>query len=583
MNPETPSTSSGQAKTCQNCKQAFTIEPADFEFYAKIAVPPPTFCAECRNIQRFATRNAKSLYHRRCDKPARPDGAGGCGQNVISRISPVNPAKMWCKKCWWADDWDGTDYGRDYDFSRPFHDQFYEILMTVPHVSLFSTNMTNSDYCNMETDDKNCYLTFGGHYNEDCAYSEYSIHGKNVYDSYWAFNSEQCFGCINIEKCYRAFLSRDCSNCMDAYFSYDCRGCTNIIGCAGLRNKQYYIYNEQYAKEEYEARKGALGLNTHTGLEQVKQQAKEVWEKTPRKFANISQSVGCTGHDITNSKNSANCWNVDSDEDCKNMYIAANNKDCMDESSVGGDELSYMCANGGGFYNCKFLLYSFTKDVLRVKQTYNSEYSYCITNTSDCFGCVNLRKKQYCILNKRYSKEEYEELLPKIKQHMLDMPYVSPKTGYTYGYGDFFPTEHSLFAYNESVANDFYPMTKEEAEKSGFPWREEPETAQAGSGYVIPNDIQDVGDDILQAVLICEETGKAYRITKAELEFYRMTNLPIPRVAPLKRIKNRINQLLPFRLYDRECMKCKKSLNSPYPPDRPEIVYCEQCYQQEVV
>lgn len=50
----------------------------------------------------------------------------------------------------------------------------------------------------------------------------------------------------------------------------------------------------------------------------------------------------------------------------------------------------------------------------------SSELAYCIDcyDTKNCFGCIGLRNKQYCILNKQYTKEQYEELVPKIIEHM---------------------------------------------------------------------------------------------------------------------------------------------------------------------
>ncbi|MDP2669631.1 MAG: hypothetical protein Q8O99_01100 [bacterium] len=38
------------------------------------------------------------------------------------------------------------------------------------------------------------------------------------------------------------------------------------------------------------------------------------------------------------------------------------------------------------------------------------------------FGCSNLRNKQYCIFNKQYTQEEYEQLVPKIITHMQETP-----------------------------------------------------------------------------------------------------------------------------------------------------------------
>ena len=568
-----------ETKICQNCKKDFIIEIEDFVFYEKIKVPAPTFCVECRNVQRMATRNVKSLYKRMCDN---------CGDIVISRFSKTNPAKMFCNKCWWSDNWDPTQYGIEYDFNKTFFEQFYSLLISVPHSATLNQNMVDSDYSNMESDDKGCYLTFGGHWNEYCAFSEYSIHGKEVYDSYWSFNGEQCYECINIDKCYQTMYSRECKNCINTYFSYDCRGCTEIIGCAGLRNKSHCIFNEQYSKEEYFAKKSEINFGSQKIVTRLINESQKIWLEKPRCFITGNQFVHCTGNDIFNSKNSKNVWSVDGVEDVKNMYIAAWSKDCQDETSAAGDELGYLNASGGGLYNCKAVLYSFGGDFKTKKHTLNSEYSYTILGCSDCFGCVGLRKKQYCILNKQYTKEEYEELLPKVKAHMNELPYIDA-IGKTYKYGEFFPNEYSLFGYNETIANDFSPKSKELAEKEFFIWHEEAGSEYSFTDYIIPDDIKDVQDDILQAVLKCEKSGKAYKITKQELSFYRKLKIPIPRVAPLERIKNRVSELLPFKLYSRVCQckqdnhdhsdVCDNKFETAYAPDRPEIIYCEICYQ----
>ena len=48
----------------------------------------------------------------------------------------------------------------------------------------------------------------------------------------------------------------------------------------------------------------------------------------------------------------------------------------------------------------------------------------------------------------KYTKEEYLEMLPKVIQHVKDMPYIDKK-GRTYNFGEFFPPEisPSLSAY----------------------------------------------------------------------------------------------------------------------------------------
>ena len=39
----------------------------------------------------------------------------------------------------------------------------------------------------------------------------------------------------------------------------------------------------------------------------------------------------------------------------------------------------------------------------------NIEYSIYCTEAHNLFGCVGVRSKQYCILNKQYTKEEYKK------------------------------------------------------------------------------------------------------------------------------------------------------------------------------
>lgn len=164
-----------ETKICQNCQREFVIEPEDFAFYEKIKVPPPTFCPECREQRRIAFRNERSLFKRKCDL---------CGAKVISRVSPDKPYPMYCKNCWWSDKWNPLSYGRDYDFQKSFFEQFKELLFSVPHVSIFNANMVNSEWVNQETDDKNCYLNVGGHYNQDSAYNTYEIRGKYCFDNF---------------------------------------------------------------------------------------------------------------------------------------------------------------------------------------------------------------------------------------------------------------------------------------------------------------------------------------------------------------------------------------------------------------
>ncbi len=563
-----------QNKICQNCQKEFIIDEQDFAFYEKIRVPAPTFCPDCREQRRIAFRNERALYKRKCDL---------CGKEVVSRVSADKKYPMYCKDCWWSDKWEPMKYGRGYDFNKPFFEQFKELLFLVPHISIFNANIVNSDWVNQETDDKNCYLNVGGHYNEDSGYNTYELYGKDCFDNYWIFRSELCYESINCQHCYRTTFSQDCLNCQEIAFCYDCRNCQSCFGCAGLRNKQYWIFNQPSTKEKYQEFLKNNSLTSYKNILSLKEKAKKICLTVPHRESFIVKSINCSGNYISESKNVKNSWNVEKAEDSKHLYIAANVKDNYDVSAYGGADLTYECTSSGGAYNSKFFLFCMSGDPLKKTTCHDIEYCCGVIDSSHCFGCLGLRNKEYCILNKQYSKEEYFSLREKIIKQMNEMPYKDKK-GRSYKYGEFFPIEISPFGYNETVAQEYFPLTKEKALDLGYPWSDyQSEIKYEISDYQLPDDIKDVKDDILKKILKCQVSNKPYKIIPMELEFYRKMGLAIPRKAPLQRHQERMAELLPRKLFSRQCQLCQKDIKTPYSPERPEIVYCEECYLKEVV
>ncbi len=565
-----------EERNCQNCHQEFVIEPEDFDFYTKIDVPPPTFCPECREIRRIAFRNERALYRRKCDL---------CGETVVSRVSPDKPYPMYCKECWWSDRWDPLSYAAEYDFSRPFFEQFSGLLNKVPHISIFNSNTVNSDWVNQETDDKNCYLNVGGHYNEDSAYNTYELYGKNSLDNFWFLNSEFGYENISCKRCYRVVGSRDCFDCQDTYFSHDCRNCSNVFGCAGLRNKKYCVFNEQRTKEEYEIFMRENPICSRISYDVQEKKAHEVWRTVPRRFAAINKSVEVSGDNIDESKNAHHCFAAEKVENAKYVYIGGWIRDSYDLTSHGAAELVYECSSGGGEYDAKFVTYCMSGDPLR--QMHSSHLTYCFgLITSDyCFGCVGLRNKKYCILNKQYTKEEYEALVPKIIAHMNEMPYAG-KNGRTYRYGEFFPIELSPFAYNETIANGLFPLSREEAEERGYRFAEEEEKAHAVTkrSSELPDHIKDAGDDMLRETIGCATCGRGYRIIPMELAFLRKMNLPLPRECPFCRVRAQFSRWgKNLRMIPRICDRCGEEFTTHYSEEDTPLVICKECYRKEVV
>src|SRR5258708_3628077 len=163
-------------------------------------------------------------------------------------------------------------------------------------------------------------------------------------------------------------------------------------------------------------------------------------------------------------------------------------------------------------------------------------------------------------------------------------------------YGQFFPPELSPFRFNETLGYDYHPITKEEAEEKGFNWQNQT-TGTFGKETIkesdMPENIAEVTDDILKEVLVCKDYKKNFRITRAELDFYKRMNLPLPHKDFECRHQDRMKKRNPRHLWPGSCMcelknhihkdiKCQNKFETTYSPKRLETVYCENCYQQEV-
>ena len=574
-----------ETKICQNCKQNFVIEPDDFGFYEKMKVPPPTFCPDCRFQRRLLFRNNRVFYKRECAM---------CKKHVLSVYNKERPFTIYCRECWLSDKWNPVDYGREYDFSKTFFEQFLELQRAVPRANLYQTNFISSEYCNYGKDFKECYLLFGGASNERVYFSNQVFDSRDSMDLAFSDKIEFSYSLFECQKSNKLFFSQYCNDCVDSMYLIDCRNCINCFGCVGLINKQHHIFNKPYTKKEYEKfiRENRGSYNKH--LENVKK-VKELRLSLPHRYARVYKSVNSDGDDASEMRNAHLAFSSREVEDSKFIFFCRNgSKDCYDVSFLGfGAELVYENCHAFGGNNTTFGVRNFNNQNAR----YNEECHEC----NNIFGCEGLRKKSYCILNKQYTKKQYEELIPKIIKHMNEMPYLN-KRGLAYKYGEFFPSELSPFAYNETIAQEYFPLTKEEARGKNYEWKdiENREYKIDIKNKNIPNNIIGVGEDILNKVIECGHAGKcqkqcteAFKIVPEELKFYKRMDLPLPRLCPNCRNYELLKLRNPLRLWDRKCMckqekhfhgkeKCVVEFKTTYAPERPEIIYCEKCYQQEI-
>lgn len=560
-----------QTKTCQNCKHNFIIESDDSAFYEKMKVPTPTWCPECRLKRRLNWQGYRILYKRKCDFT---------GDMVITTHHPDSPHKVYRQDIWWSDQWDPKSYGRDYDFSKSFFEQFYELLKTVPLPSLYTAHSTmmDSNYCNAASYLKNCYLCFRMTGGEDSAYLNIITDGKSSFDCTSLYHSELCYDSVLVNKSYGVFYSINCDSCQNVWFSRDLSGCSNCIGCINLRSKQYCIFNEQYTKEEYNKKFAEFDFGTLSTVRDFHEKAEEFTLSQPRKNFSGRKNENVISEYIYNSKNVRDSYLFNNGEDLRFCQLLKDGPvaKCYDYTFFGdkGGEWIYECTwTGLGANNNKFGSWNYG--------AHDIEYCFGCHNSGNLFGCVGIRKGEYCILNKQYSKEEYLSLVGKIKKQMQEIPYIDA-LGKKYFYGEMLPPEMSPWTYNESAAYEWFPINKEGALKQGFTWRDLDLREYVDATAKIPEHIKDVSDEFTKEILKCQTCGKNYKIIKMELDFYKKMNIPIPLQCPLCRDYARIARLNPMKIFTRKCAKCGQEIQTSYAPDRPEIVYCESCYNNEV-
>jgi hypothetical protein len=594
-------------KICQTCKNEFEIGKEELGFYEKIKVPTPKFCPDCRLQQRMIFRNERTLHKRKTD-------SSNSKEEVISIFAPDSDQTVYDAKTWWGDSWDAMTYGQDIDFDKTFFAQLKNLWRKVPDMALANVNGVNSDYCSITEGNKNCYLVIGGDFNENVMYSSFTFNTRDSIDLHWVSKSDLCYESVDSISCSKLLYSRQCDSCLDSAFLFNCRNCSNCFGCVNLRNASYSFFNEQLDKKSYEEKMKSVDLTSSSAIQKYKKEFEEFILKYPHKFARIIRSENSTGDNLEGTKNCRNSFDVfGGAKNCGNIWLAYSSvQDCYDCDHFGkNSENSYQCSTiypGSNVLFSRFIL-----------ESHDVSYSYNCHNCSNLFGCVGLRNKSYCIFNKQYSKEAFEELKKKLIKHMDEMPHKDT-VGQVYEYGDFFPHDLSPFGYNETVAQELFPLTKEEVLAKGYLWRE-----KISKDYMsdlkakdLPDSLNETDQALLQKVIACAHEGsprqggtgcthqctKAFKITQTEFDFYKKLSIPIPRLCYNCRYCERIAKRNPVKTWHRKCQcagetssnkiykntrthehkdsPCGNEFETPYSPERKEIVYCEKCYQQEV-
>ncbi len=495
-----------------------------------------------------------TLHKRTCAKT---------GKEMISVFGESCPYPVWLHDEWLKH---ANPPDADFQFEQGFFDQLWQLFQQCPIPHNMGNASENCDY----TDDcwysKKCYLSHSVLRGEDIYYSYRVIDCRNCFFCVFSNNCELCLDVVNSTHCYNVTYAIDCAQCRDSAFLFDCRNCSDCILCFNLRNKQYCIENVQYTKEEYEEKKKQYTWASRKSYEEFKKQFRDLlFTKAWWKAQHNERVEHVNGDYIREGHNCDQVFFVDKCKDVVNFVRGLQVKDCVNCIGCFNSELLGYCSmvQDGGyevFYsvnlvNCKFM-----------------EYSINCTNCEHCFACAGLVNRQFCILNKQYSEQEYHELKQKIKSHLKE----------TGEYGQLFPGYFASCTYDESLAAFYFPLTLEQQKILGF--RTNTLQSQNMDGYqpasAVPDSVEN-SNGVENMVFFDEIAKKQFKIQTFDIAFSRQQHVPLPNTFYVRRIKENFAWLYydgNFR--ETTCVKTGERVMTTLPRALDSRIISEKAYEK---
>lgn len=290
------------------------------------------------------------------------------------------------------------------NMSIDFLTEYKKLQLVTPRLSYFQLNSVNSDYCYNCDNVKNGYLLANACNDEDCMYGRDFYGCKDCNDCDHIRNCTLCFQCLNSGDCYNCDYLQDSSNCSDSRYGYFLKGCRDCVGCVGISQKQFYIFNESYSKTDYLAKIASLSEK------EIQEQFEALKKSIPRVGMLQINCENCTGNNLFHCQNVVESFDAVESQDCGYLLEAKNMKDSWDITVLEQSELCYQISCAHVLNNCNFCYFC--------TDSSNLEYCENVIASNDCFGCISLHRKQYYILNQPYTKEEYFKKVAEIKDQL---------------------------------------------------------------------------------------------------------------------------------------------------------------------
>lgn len=494
--------------SCSITGSRFTISESESRLLEHFGLPLPERSAFERWL--YAVGQSTPFVFRKVVCPA-------TNQPILSRWSESGKIRGVSPEWFWSDECDNTSVGQDFDFTRPFFEQFCEVAANSYAPSMTRYSCENSPYVNASHGLKDCHLCFACASLQDSLYCVLCTQSKDLLFCSGVTHSELSYWCLDSTRLYGCRYVQDSEGCTNCYFSTDCIGCSNCFQCHGLRQASngYYVRNQSVTREVWEQTLQEAQFGSYAAEQFTRDEAARFFADLPSYPHSFGNEECSEIYRVSNSKTTHHAMYCRNCHDCSGVIFSSNCKDC--HSTVWGRDCEgcYYVIGADRAFDCMYC------DGLAGGGR-NQAYCFCCSNgCTDVFGCFFLKKKSYCILNKQYTPQAYAELRPKIIDHMRS-------TGEC---GAWFPPEFYSVPYNQSWAQFFLAELDEQqilARGLGVA-AAEPFRATTSS-VELPDHIEQTDEAICGKELACLKTSRPYSLSKQELAALKKHLAPVPRL-----------------------------------------------------
>ncbi|SRR5258708_14738408 len=276
-----------------------------------------------------------------------------------------------------------------------------KLLSTVPKPPLHIVNSENIEFSDVISYSKNLYNCFDTHKTTDSFYCYDCFICDNCGDCDYPVESQFCYESVDPFKCFNCDYVNYCANLRDCMYCDGCWSAHDLFGCVNLINKSFCIFNRQLTEGEFREQVKKYKTWPPEKVLAIVEELKKLYPMTQTIAAHNENSD--YGNYIHYCKNCFMCFDAAHDENCGYLYDSYGSKNSYDMTYGGNKaDFSYEIVESPDIFNCDFAVHTLNSQ--------DSNYVFNCQGVKNCLGCVGLRHKEYCILNRQFSPEEYKQI-----------------------------------------------------------------------------------------------------------------------------------------------------------------------------